>query len=63
MFLNAFIPSMCEYIGWGITLLYRWLDRGCLKNLMHESKVDGVNTKLVVQEEVDALYTGEPMYA
>lgn len=63
MFLNAFIPSFCEYIGWGITLIFRKCDRGCRKSLKHEFRVDGVNTGYVVQEEVDALYTGEPMYA
>ena len=29
MVLNAIIPSMCEYIGWGLAILFRFCDRGC----------------------------------
>ena len=63
MVLNAIIPSLCEYIGWGIMCAFRCCDRGCKKRLKKANSEDGVNTDLLVQEELEELYTGEPMYA
>lgn len=63
MVLNAIIPSMCEYIGWGLAIVFRFCDRGCKHHLKKEDTEDGVNTDLLVQEDLEELYTGEPMYA
>jgi len=63
MVLNAIIPSLLEYIGWAIMTGFRCCDRGCRKRLKKANTEDGVNTDLLVQEELEELYTGEPMYA
>jgi len=61
MVLNAFIPSLCEYIGWLITVSFRCCDRSYSKRLRNP---DGtVNTQCLIQEDVEDMYTGEPMYA
>jgi len=61
--LNSILPALVEYISWIQFGIFRWLDRGCKKYETLDNGDGTVNTKLIIQQDVNDLYTGYEMFA